>query len=399
MSALAIRSAVSLGLNLKSKSQSVTSASKEARSRLWWSLYIVENRLGLMTGRPTCIPVNMCSSPFPLPLSDEQLNTSMGSMLLHDPGFRDKHINDIMVSSHTRKASSRSLDDDQNIAEAQKWLSSLPASAELVFLYSCDLTILSQEVLNDIYTVDSMHRSRRHLQARVEEIKLKVDLWLTSLPRSLDFTNIQIQDNDEARDKRMQLACQYYSTRIVLGRPFLCTSEKSGGYSEDEQRFAHAMAVDTVRSASQIAQLVPDSSSDNQTLAISPWWCCLHYVMQTVTVLIIELSLDCIHMAEQKNSLLLLAKKCIRWLDRTSKYSLAAHRAWYYCNSSLRRIALSKSLAVDDLPSMSSWQTQAGSTQSPTLHGQTRSGPSGFNLTEDYSMSSLLQSPSFSFFI
>lgn len=385
MSALAIRSAVSLGINSKNSGPTVTGASKEARNRLWWSLYIIESRLGIMTGRPTCISVNMCSSPFPLPLSDEQLQTPMGAILLNDSTFRDKRLSNIMVSSHLGRApSSRRPDDEQNIAEAHQWLSNLPVNAELSFVYACDLTILTQWILDEIYTMKSTHNSRRHIQAQIQEIKSKVDLWLTSLPRSLDFT--EVRDDDEARDEKTRLSCQYYSTRIILGRPFLCTHDKNWGGSDDEQRFAHAMAVDSARSAVRMAQMVPDASSDGQTLGMSPWWCCLHYVMQTATVLILELSLNCIHMAEQKSSLLHLTKKCIRWLNCTSKHSLASHRAWVYCNSSLRRISLKEGLSVDDLPSMSSWQIQAANTQGYMFPGEAHAGVAELNLTQDYSM-------------
>lgn len=380
---MAIRSAVSLGINLKNSGRTITNDSKEARNRLWWSLYIIEIRLGLMTGRPTCLSAKMCSTPIPLPLSDEHLQTSMGAMLLNDPHLRDARVNNIMVSSCPGRAPLRRPDDKQNIAEARQWISSLPINAELSFIYACDLTILTQRILNEIYSMKSMHNSRRQILTQIQEIKSKVDLWRTSLPRGLDLTNIR--DDDEARCEKTRLSCQYYSTRIILGRPFLCTPDKNWGGSDDEQKFSHTMAVDCVRSAVRMSQMLPDESNDGQMLGISPWWCCLHYVMQTVTVLILELSQRCIHIPEQ-GSLLHLTKRCIRWLSRTSEHSLASHRAWYYCNSSIRRIALKDGLNVEDLPSMSSWQIQATNTQWSMLPGETHTRLSELTNLQGYSM-------------
>ncbi|KAJ5595140.1 uncharacterized protein N7459_001348 [Penicillium hispanicum] len=356
ISALAIRSAVSLGLNLKTSGHAVTSLSKETRNRVWWSLFIIENKIGLMTGRPTCVSVNMCSSPFPLPLGDEQLQTSPATLLLNDPAFRDKRINNVMASSHLRQASFGRSTDESDIFESHEWLSSLPATAELCFLYGCDLTNLMQELLDHIYTVNSVHQTWQHIKTRIDELQSRVDVWFTGLPRSLNFT--YMMDDDEAKDEKTRLACQYYSARILLGRPCLCKSEKSQSISEEEQSFTHTMAISTVRSASRMAQLIPDVSGDGQLFGISPWWCCLHYVVQTVTVLILELSLNCFHMAGEKDSVLQLAKRCVRWLGRRSEHSLASHRAWQLCDSSLRRLALPMGFDVSDLPSSSSRQSQ-----------------------------------------
>ncbi|CAI7665062.1 unnamed protein product [Penicillium pancosmium] len=317
ISALAIRSAISLGLNLRNNDRTVTSLSKEVRNRLWWSLFIIENRLSLMTGRPSCVSVNMCSAPFPLPLSDEQLQTSTATTLLDDPRLRDKRLNNVMASSRLQPTSSGRPIEEEDFAESHTWLSSLPVTAELCFLYACDLTMLMEEISGRIYSVHSVHHTGQHIQAHINELKSRLDTWFTSIPISLDFAHIT--ENDEAKDEKTRLACQYYSAKMMLGRPCLCTPHKNRFNSDEEKGFAHLMAVSTIKSASQMAQLIPEVSSSAETFGISPWWCCLHYVMQTAAVLIIELSLNCIHMAEQKSSLLQLTKRCILWLHKASK--------------------------------------------------------------------------------
>ncbi|KAJ6004971.1 transcriptional regulator family: Fungal Specific TF [Penicillium herquei] len=369
ISTLAIRSAVSLGINLKNSDQKVSSVSKETRNRLWWSLVIIENRLSIMTGRPSCLSVKMCSSPIPLPFGEDQLQTPTARMLLDDPRFRDMRLNNVMASSQLQPMSFARPTGNENIAESHEWLSSLPATAELSFIYACDLTILMQGMLEDLYMPNSVHHTRRQLQECIEKIKSRVDAWFTSIPNSLDFT--LVKDNDEAQYEKTRLACQYYSTRIMLGRPCLCVPHKSRGSSDDEEKFAHDMAVTAVESACHMAELIPESLEDDEMFGISPWWCSLHYVMQTVTVLILELSFSCIHMVEQKNNILSLAKRCIYWLDQKSKHSLASQRAWEFCTKSLRRLAQPMGLKVDDLPSRSSRKMQ-GSNQNLSSVGQTQ---------------------------
>lgn len=101
------------------------------------------------------------------------------------------------------------------------------------------------------------------------------------------------------------------------------------------------MAVSTVKSAASMAQLIPDGSDSTQIYGIGSWWRLLRYVMQTVTILKLELSLESIHMEGTEGDLLQLAKRCVRRLNRASKHSFACFRAWQLCDSSLRRLGIS----------------------------------------------------------
>lgn len=340
---------------MKSNDHTLPNISREMRNRVWWSLFMVENRLGLMTGRPTCISVDMCSTPLPLPLGDVQLQESPATLLLQNPALREKRVESIMVSSQIRLASLGKDNTARDMAEAREWLHSLPVNAELCFLYACDLTILIQELLDRVYTVNSVHRPWSELKGCIEAIKSRVDAWRFSLPPGLDFTHIETMD--EGRGEKTWLAWQYYSTQIMLGRPCLCGHDKLQAPSKKEKSFSHDMAVSAVKSAASMARLIPDGPDSTQIYGISSWWCLLHYVMQTVTILTLELSLECIHMEGAEGDLLQLAKRCVGWLNRASKHSFACFRAWQLCDSSLRRIGTSMGLDVSDLPSRPSRQT------------------------------------------
>ncbi|KAJ5128831.1 uncharacterized protein N7443_005945 [Penicillium atrosanguineum] len=349
ISALAIRSAVSLGMNLKNNNPNITDVSKEIRNKVWWSLLATENKLGLMTGRPTCISVNMCSSPLPLPFEENDLQQEPAVSLLSDPEIRDSHVNNVMASSYLRKAPLGKPSSGLHPKTTNEWLHNLPVSTGLYFLYFCDLNMLMQELLDRVYTANAIHQAWKNIKDQIIEIRASVDLWLSSLPPGLDFTRMESGDQDP--EEKIRLALPYYSARIMLGRPCLCRHDRDSPQHNEDQVFTQAMAVSALKSAIQMAHLIPDDANTGRSNEFLPWWCLLHYVMQTLTVMILELSFGNIHLPQEKSNLLQLSKKCIRWLVRTSRHSVASHRAWQLCDSALRALAEPMGLDVSDLPS------------------------------------------------
>jgi hypothetical protein len=168
----------------------------------------------------------------------------------------------------------------------------------------------------------------------------------------------------------MGLAFQYHSARIMLGRPCLCRHNTSQRGSDEEKHFTHTMAVSALKSATQMANLIPDGPNTGRSHGAHPWWCLLHYVMQAATVMILELSFGSIHMPEAESSLLQLAKKCVRWLHRKSEHSVASHRAWQLCDSAFRRLAMPMGFNVSDLSSHSDRQGRHERNAQPVNHSQ-----------------------------
>src|SRR5437763_6705819 len=79
---IAIRAACGLGLNMRNESPRTTDALKEIRYRVWWSLYVLEHQLGNMTGRPTSVSDEYCTTPVPAPLDEDQFWTESEVNLL-----------------------------------------------------------------------------------------------------------------------------------------------------------------------------------------------------------------------------------------------------------------------------------------------------------------------------
>lgn len=354
ISALAVRSAITLGINMKNSSATTPNISKEARYRVWWCLYTFEHMLGIMTGRATCILDGICTTPLPLPFEEEQLQEPQAAEVLNSTHIRDERINVVMASAWVRHMplnptggkpathSSRNRDNS--------WVKSIPFNSGLCHLYYCDLAVVVQEIVNKVYSVDCVVVPWKHIENRISELRSRIDLWFQSIPTFLDFTRKE-DDGPELLRCKLALAFHYYSARITLGRPCLCRRDAQKKSPAERTTFSHEMAVLTLESAERMLDLIPDEPDAVQLYEIAPWWCILHYLMQAVTMLLLELSFGTVHAPDSEKQFLLLAKKGIRWLYSMSEHSIASRRAWQLCDISLRRLASGMSFDVSDMPS------------------------------------------------
>lgn len=378
ISALAVRSAITLGINMKNSSTDTPNISKEARYRVWWCLYTFEHTLGIMTGRATCILDAVCTSPLPVPFEEDHLSEPAAVEMLNDSTLRDERINRVMASAWVRlmplnPAGGKDATDTSHERD-NSWVKSLPFNFGLCHLYYCDLAVISQEIVNKVYSVDCVMVPWAHIENRIGELRSRCDLWYSSLPPSLDFTRTNDEGPDILRSK-LALAFLYYSARITLGRPCLCRrdAQKSPG---EKTTFSHDMAVFALESAVRMLDLIPDETDAVQLYGIAPWWCILHYLMQAATVLLLEISFGCVHMPEDEQKFVQQAKKAGRWLHAMSEHSIASRRAWQLCDLSLRRLAAGMKFDVSDMPSHA-YQTAPPSTLPVTnpgpqeLNGQT----------------------------
>ncbi|CAI7622992.1 unnamed protein product [Penicillium pancosmium] len=352
ISALAVRSAINLGINMKNTSLSTPDTFKESRYRVWWCLYTLEHTLGIMTGRATCILDRTFTTPLPIPFEENQWQKPEVVGILNNARLRDDRINKVMTSARVRylplnptgskEATHNSLSHDNS------WVKSLSPSFGLVYLYYCDLTIITQEIVNKVYFLDRVMVPWEHIKNRIVELRSRIDQWYKSLPSTLDFKTKSNDDSDQLRCQ-LALAFHFYSARIMLGRACPHRSETqrrslAGGSFSDE------MAALSLESAMEMLALISDEPSPIQLYEISPWWCLLHYLMQAATVLLLELSFGSVHMPERKQNLIELTKKSVRWLYAMSEHSVASQRAWQLCDVSLRRFALDMSFDVSDIP-------------------------------------------------
>ncbi|KAJ5613417.1 hypothetical protein N7510_006611 [Penicillium lagena] len=99
----AIRSAITMGLNLPIGTSRISQRSKETRYRLWWSLFVLETDLCVMTGRPPSTTRIDCATPLPVSFQEDNLETGSVPKRLVDPEARNTITNSIL--SNGRRAS------------------------------------------------------------------------------------------------------------------------------------------------------------------------------------------------------------------------------------------------------------------------------------------------------
>ena len=338
---------------MKNTSEFTANISKEARNRVWWCLYTFEHMLGVMTGRATCILDGVCTSPLPLPFEGNQLQEPLAAKLLNDLDLREQYVGN-MASSYIRQMSGNPSGGTDakhtDIIRDVSWLQSLLPTNALCFLYYADLAVISQEIVNRVYSPTCAIIPWAHIENRIGVLRSRIDLWHANLHKAFDFTRKEDEEPSLLRGK-LFLAFHYYSSRITLGRPCLCRRDAHLGSNGGEKpSFSHIMAVITLDSASQMLDLIPDRPDAIQLYELAPWWCVLHYLMQAVTVLLLELSFGNIHVPDREQDTLRAAKKGVHWLHCMSELSIASRRAWQICDLNLRKIAIGMNYDVSDLP-------------------------------------------------
>jgi hypothetical protein len=68
MSGISLRSAISLGLNLRVAHSTISDIPSEIRIGVWWSLWTLGQTLNLMTDRNAEVDLSICNIPLPRPL-------------------------------------------------------------------------------------------------------------------------------------------------------------------------------------------------------------------------------------------------------------------------------------------------------------------------------------------
>ncbi|RJE23550.1 Transcription factor [Aspergillus sclerotialis] len=354
ISSIAVRSAIALGINLRCTNENTSSVSKEARYRVWWCLYSFEHMLGVMTGRASCIVKGISTSPLPFPFEEEDMLDPMPIQILNNPDLREDLVEGALASTHVNQMPSNPIGGKEakhsdKICDTA-WLKSVPVNKSLCFLYYTDLAVITQEIVDKVYSLDCMMVPWVQMENRIGELKSRIDLWYSNLPDDFNFVHKSDDGADLLRGK-LFLAFRYYSARITLGRPCLCRRiSRQKAAASSKETFSQEIVVTTLNSSLQMLNLIPDEPDATRLYQFSPWWCILHFLMQATTVLLLELAFGSAHMPEEEMTFLTAAKKAIRWLYAMGECSIASRRAWQLCDSNLQRIAIGLNYDVSDVP-------------------------------------------------
>ncbi|KAJ5393986.1 uncharacterized protein N7487_011627 [Penicillium crustosum] len=326
---LAIRSAVTMGLNIRSESESITHSSKKLRYRVWPSTWHGEI---------------FCSTPLPVPFAEED--------------FWDKRVAQVITDQRTRNAFFASLISDtvtaspeesttlriperhgadkgkQEERASQTGAENLTPNSSLYFLYAVDLAHILREAINTLYAPRAIRQSWHDIETAIPTLNNHADNWLSRLPAEFNFT--MLDTTHQFLQQRAGLAFRFYATKLIILQPciqrlFQQSEPSSPGTVCDQ------MASLCVQIAGQMLELLPKEPDSTWLYGVAPWWCILHNIMQSTTILLTEL-LTRTHVGTTKAvGITKKINKATRFLKVMSSKDLSSKRAWLICMDLLSR--------------------------------------------------------------
>ncbi|KIW36700.1 hypothetical protein, variant 3 [Exophiala oligosperma] len=355
---IAMSHATALGLNLRNDSTQLKDQLKEIRYRVWWSLYVLQHRLCIITGRVPCVFDQQCSTPLPAPLEENEFDTDRGLELLGKEYQHGPRAPSSNIYVRNRSTSTCSTDGDRSFPPHQRsqssrtismpqvglyWAKDVIANPSLYFLHLTQLARLSQSILSQIHSI----ATGIHLQSRLEDIEIQLEDWVRNLPPVFDFRCNNKEQSSRAL--RLSLVFFYYGTQLITYRSFLdrLPDLNLTRQSKGSDTFDCSAATRSVEAAKAIIHLVPDESNAEDIMQCGPWWSVLPWLVQSTSVLIHWLSFPVYRAAEGFRDTFETLKKAIRLLHALGERNLSASRAWSRCNFTLRAVAAKADVDVN----------------------------------------------------
>ncbi|KAL4790452.1 fungal-specific transcription factor domain-containing protein [Aspergillus venezuelensis] len=395
----AVRSAVALGLNLRALSDNIDPGSKETRTRIWWSIFSIEHLLTSMTGRAPLVDYRSMSLYPPVPYDEGQ--------------FEGPKLQDLLASTQVREERLQWTvhADDPKLNERTQWFQSLPATQSLYFFHLVDLFLITHAAVLAVYSLTAWKETG---QGEIPRYQEKLYTWLSNLKPPFAFTNEDGQlDLDRTSKSQVSLALEFYSSQIILARPCLTRPDLKAGTNIrfPRSRFGNDTAKTCVHSAMALIAVLPETPDTDWILHKTPWWCILHFIMQALTILLMQLSVGPVRTktgpadveyrdqsaARQRqgqgqgpsqgpapehdfDAILESCKKALRWISRMAQDDQSSYRAFEIANSFIRRIAKAKGLDLYGVPSpaldLKSSRTGSSSSSSSGSRSRRRSADS-----------------------
>lgn len=314
-----------MGIHLRSESPSITHVSKETRYRLWWALYLLDILLCVMTGRMPRMQQEHCTTPLPVPYKEEDFRDEHVMRLISDIQSRGRLMASLLSfepSTEPNDRSSHSLS-PHSMSQGTSSSQQLQANVSLYLLYSIDLAAVMKEAIEILYSPEAGRKSRNDTELAMTLLNSAADNWFARLPATYRFT--ESRDDRAFVRQRTSLAFQYYSTKLVISHPALhshvCGEVFPTGLDTP-------MAMVCFNAAGHMLDLLPNEPNISWLLSCSPWWCALHYLAQSIVVLITHLLTQNPTRASEGNESLERVQKALRWLSECSTKDPSFERAW-----------------------------------------------------------------------
>ncbi|KAI9045038.1 putative C6 transcription factor [Aspergillus affinis] len=321
---VALRSAGTMGLNLRNESKSLNPPSKEARYRVWWSLYTLDLTLCVMTGRPPSCSDEFFTTPLPAPFEEETFKEAVyAQQLMKDNEARGIFMETLGLGRSGYLASDTASPDtsDPLLPSLSKQCEQIASSAvealepnsSLYFLHVIDLAFIVRETIDTLYAPGASRMLWGEIEMAISTLNGKLDAWLTRLPVAFQFT----RGTREFERERTNMAFYFHSAKILVTQPCFSRVTRQGSGTDIAGKFCESTAIACIDLAVQMLELVPEHPNFSWIYRISPWWCMLHMLMQPITIILTELLLAKPDTTKRRK-LLRVVSKTTRWLAELS---------------------------------------------------------------------------------
>ncbi|KAK1148364.1 hypothetical protein N8T08_010175 [Aspergillus melleus] len=326
-----------MGLNLRNESKSLSPPSKEARYRVWWSLYTLDLTLCVMTGRPPSCNDEFCTTPVPVPFEEETFKGAVyAQQLMKDNDARGFFMEILGLGRSGYLASDTAWPDNldpllsgpgkQSEQIASSAVEALEPNPSLYFLHVIDLAFIVRETIDTLYAPGASRMLWREIEMAISTLNGKIDAWLERLPVAFQSTT----DTREFERERTNMAFYFHSAKILVAQPCFSRLTRQSSGTDLSDRFCESTAVACVDLAVQMIELLPEHPDSSWIYRASPWWCMLHMLMQPITIVLTELLLAKPDTAK-RGKLLKVASKTTRWLAELAAKDPAFQRGEKVC--------------------------------------------------------------------
>lgn len=373
---IASGSGIALGINMRNVDDQIGMASKEARCRLWCSVFMLEHLLTTMTGRPSCL-VNSFSTNAPLPVGESQYHDFWTFQLHGDPLLRQKLVN-------------WTLYQHEGGGLQPQLLRLITPNASLYYFYMVDLSLIAQAITSHLYGAHAFEGGWARVENQMNFYGKKLDIWLSTVNDKFSFT----PEDGRLSKEQVSLALNYHSVRIMLSRPCLSRPNihQQSGIRFPRSRFGNDTALTCVDSALSVLAVLPEEPDTHWIYTNSPWWAMLHFLMQATVVLLIQMAVGSVPTKTQRDGeehgkgghstaetldaiVPLACQKALRWLQNMAMTNIASQRGFGICNGLFSRITLAKRFKSEDVP----YSTPLLSRHPDGLHGSVPFPPAGIH--------------------
>jgi hypothetical protein len=313
-----------MGVHLLNVCKNTSDASKEIRYRVWWSVYVLETMLSVMTGRPFSVPDQSCTAPLPLPFDEEQFCNPSVARLLGNLDSRIVLMRSLLLTGGPPSA----------------WdLPRIDSCLSLYFLFSAELARISRRAIDALCAPAWTDLRNGLTELAMDEFFEIVDGWRTSL---LGLSKLSgQQDVQTSVGEQLCLTLRFYSVKITVSRILIDCWDRQGANSGQQvpAQGRKRVADICMDSACNMLSHLPDNPNLDLLARVGRWWYILHFIMQSMIALFIELDSHLETM--QKNLITISAciQKGMLWLSAMAARDAGSKRAWQVCYGLYLRLA------------------------------------------------------------